>query len=163
MAVSFFFQEGLKRLSSDSLSIENRNTRDHSCRRQVDCKLKVVKRLGRGCYLEPTERAQSELGQKKKNEVLGSDSNTSQTHVSKSEETLPLAFSRKRLHLFSGTPVITEHPSFEQWNFGCSAEPSLSPFLKANTLKHPSSGEVSQGQLLAHTRQVGVILRHYQR
>lgn len=66
MAVSFFFQEGLKRLSSDSLSIENRNTRDHSCRRQVDCKLKVVKRLGRGCYLEHTERAQSELGQKKK-------------------------------------------------------------------------------------------------
>lgn len=70
MAVSFFFQEGLKRLSSDSLSIENRNTRDHSCRRQVDCKLKVVKRLGRGCYLEPTERAQSELGQKKKMRFL---------------------------------------------------------------------------------------------
>lgn len=162
MAVSFFFQEGLKRLSSDSLSIENRNTRDHSCRRQVDCKLKVVKRLGRGCYLEHTKRAQSELGQKK-NEVLGLDSNTSQTHVSKSEETLPLAFSRKRLHLFSGTPVIIEHPSFEQWNFGYNAEPSLSPFLKANTLKHPSSGKVSQGQPLAHTRQVGIILRHFQR
>lgn len=88
---------------------------------------------------------------------------TLQTHVSKSEETLPLAFSRKRVDLFSGTPVIPEHPSFEQWNFGYNAEPSLSPFLEANTLKHPSSGEVSQGQPLAHTRQVGVILRHYQR
>lgn len=124
--------------------------------------LKWSRGLGEGVIWSPLKGHNLNLV-RKKNEVLGSDSNTSQTHVSKSEETLPLAFSRKRLHLFSGTPVITEHPSFEQWNFGCSAELSLSSFLKANTLKHPSSGEVSQGQLLAHTRQVGVILRQYQR